>query len=231
MMRSWVNRVVSATALSIVCTVASFQARGGDVLARFPVGLVLPVGGSPISAEQVEELTQTSPSGELVFETTTSHIYRDRAGRMRIEMTVETPNGESYHVTHLLDPVTSSSYILLMDSKIAFQTSGPETGTFHVGFPAIGQPLPDRIWRTTTESLGPRTIQGIEAEGTRTTHTAEGEPPLTAVEESWSSRRLGVTLVIQSSGPTWKHVARLHAIDRHEPDHSLFIVPSDYASQ
>ena len=201
------------------------------MLAAFPIGLVLPVKGGPISAEQIEERTQTSPTGELVPEVTTSHVYRDYAGRMRIEMMITMSNGESSPVAHLLDPVTSSSYMLLVDSKVAVRMSGPETGSFCVGFPSLGQPLPSGKWQTTTKSLGSRKIQGLEAEGMRITRTAEGEPSLTAVEESWSCPRLGLTLMIESSGPSWKHVAQLQKLDSHAPHHSFFIVPSDYTCQ
>jgi hypothetical protein len=51
-----------------------------------PVGLVFPIAGGPFSAEQREERRRMFPGGTSRSETILSQIYRDRAGRVRIEL-------------------------------------------------------------------------------------------------------------------------------------------------
>jgi hypothetical protein len=195
-----------------------------------PVGLVLPAGGAPLSAEQVEERTWTAPDGKPVSENLVSKVYRDHAGRMRIEWRVEI-SGEAIRTFYLLDPVAKCAYMALVENKTALRLGGPESGEFQVGFPAIGRRLPDGKWKTKTASLGTRVIQGIEVEGSRTIQTSEDEPPLRAFREAWSSQSLHLTLSEEASGPGWRHTANLQNIDRHEPDPKLFVMPSDYTIQ
>jgi hypothetical protein len=84
------------------------------------------------------------------------------------------------------------------------------------------------------ESLGTQTIEGVEAEGTRTTVTIpEGtignEKPILIVDERWYSPSLQTVVMTRHSDPrTGENVYRLTNINRIEPDHSLFEVPGDY---
>ena len=85
-----------------------------------------------------------------------------------------------------------------------------------------------------TESLGKQTIEGVEAEGTRTTITiAAGEigneRPIQIVTERWYSPELQTVVMSKSSDPfVGDSVYRLTNINRSEPAHSLFEVPADY---
>lgn len=84
------------------------------------------------------------------------------------------------------------------------------------------------------ESLGKRTIEGIEVDGSRLVFTiAAGEigniREILIVEESWYSPELQMTVMMKRSDPrvgetTWQ----LTNINRNEPDHSLFQIPADY---
>jgi hypothetical protein len=84
------------------------------------------------------------------------------------------------------------------------------------------------------ESLGKQTIEGVEAEGTRLTITiAAGqignEAPIIMVSETWYSPELQTVVMSKHSDPrTGEHTYRLTNINRVEPAHSLFEVPSDY---
>jgi TonB family protein len=88
--------------------------------------------------------------------------------------------------------------------------------------------------RTKTESLGKQTIEGVEAEGTRTTVTIQaGEIgnalPIDIVNERWYSSELQTVIMTKQSDPRFgETVYRLANIDRSEPDKSLFQVPADY---
>ncbi|HET9530983.1 MAG TPA: hypothetical protein VFQ92_11565 [Blastocatellia bacterium] len=85
-----------------------------------------------------------------------------------------------------------------------------------------------------TESLGKQMIEGVEAEGTRTTITIPAgkignEMPILIISESWYSPELQVVVMTRHSDPRFGEQSyRLTGINRSEPAKSLFEVPSDY---
>lgn len=85
-----------------------------------------------------------------------------------------------------------------------------------------------------TESLGKQTIEGMEAEGTRSTVTmAAGsignEMPISSVTERWYSADLQTVVMSKRSDPRFgETIYRLTNIQRSEQPASLFEVPSDY---
>ena len=85
-----------------------------------------------------------------------------------------------------------------------------------------------------TESLGKRVIEGVEAEGTRTTITIPAgqignELPINIVSERWFSPELQVVVLSRQNDPRMgETVYRLTAISRSEQPASLFEVPADY---
>ncbi len=85
-----------------------------------------------------------------------------------------------------------------------------------------------------TESLGKQVIEGVEAEGTRTTITIPAgeignEQPINIVTENWYSPELQVTVMKKHTDPRQGEMTyRLTNIRRTEPDRSLFEVPADY---
>jgi len=84
------------------------------------------------------------------------------------------------------------------------------------------------------ESLGKQSIEGVDAEGTRTTITIPAgtignERPIEIVDERWYSPSLQTVVMTRHSDPrSGEVVYRLTNIDRNEPAHSLFEVPADY---
>ena len=86
----------------------------------------------------------------------------------------------------------------------------------------------------TKESLGKQVIEGVEAEGTRSTMTiAPGEvgneQPINIVSERWYSPELQVVVMTRHADPRFgETVYRLTNISRTEPARALFEVPSDY---
>ena len=87
------------------------------------------------------------------------------------------------------------------------------------------------------ESLGKQTIEGVEAEGTRITTTIPAgeignEQPIEMVFERWYSPELQTVIMSKHSDPrSGENTYRLTNINRTEPPHSLFEVPSDYTIQ
>jgi TonB family protein len=85
-----------------------------------------------------------------------------------------------------------------------------------------------------TESLGKRTFDGVEADGTRTVSTIPAgaignERPIEIVSERWYSAALQTVVMTRHSDPrTGENVYRLENINRTEPAANMFQVPSDY---
>ena len=84
------------------------------------------------------------------------------------------------------------------------------------------------------ESLGTRQIEGVTAEGTRSTTTIPAGQignlnPIQLVTERWFSKDLQMAVLITRRDPrSGETVYRLTNIVRAEPPPDLFTVPSDY---
>jgi TonB family protein len=104
------------------------------------------------------------------------------------------------------------------------------------GQPHEGEPLPVRVamQKPVAESLGKQTIEGVEAEGTRTTIVIQpgamgNERAINIVSERWYSPELQTVVMTKHSDPRFGETTyRLTNINRSEPAHTLFEVPSDY---
>jgi len=87
---------------------------------------------------------------------------------------------------------------------------------------------------TKTEKLDARSIEGVQAEGTRTTTTIPAgeignEQPIQIVNERWYSPELQIVVMTRHSDPRFGETSyRLTNIQRGEPASTLFQVPSDY---
>jgi TonB family protein len=92
-------------------------------------------------------------------------------------------------------------------------------------------------WRnhgSNSESLGKQNVEGVEAEGTRSTVTIPAgeignDRPIEIVSERWYSNELQTVVMTRHSDPRFgESTYRLTNIDRGEPAKSLFEVPADY---
>jgi hypothetical protein len=85
-----------------------------------------------------------------------------------------------------------------------------------------------------SEDLGTQVIEGVRAQGTRTTSTIPAgeignEKPIVTVSERWFSPDLGVVVMSKHSDPRLGTTTyKLTGLVRSDPDPSLFQVPSDY---
>jgi hypothetical protein len=88
--------------------------------------------------------------------------------------------------------------------------------------------------RKKVEPLGKKMVEGVEAEGRRSTVTIpSGEIgntlPIEIVDENWYSPDLQILVMTRHSDPrSGETTYRLTNIKRNEPDRSLFGVPADY---
>lgn len=199
------------------------------------------VKNAPFSATVTTETAMVLQDGNHIRQTSTSHLYRDSEGRTRREQSLNSVGGLGSNtnlptVVFINDPVAGVNYALNASSKTAARSMGVgrgqpgnRGGRMRGGPPGEG-PQPN----VKTESLGSKTIEGVTAEGTRTTITIpagqEGnEQPMQTVVETWYSPDLQATVFSKRSDPrSGETVMRYTSISRTEPAHSLFEVPADY---
>jgi hypothetical protein len=108
------------------------------------------------------------------------------------------------------------------------RTEGGVAGTY------VFKTLPGANNNEVKEELGKQTIEGVEAEGTRTTITIPAgeignERAIEIVSERWYSPELELVVMIRHSDPrTGETTYKLTNINRAEPAKSLFEVPAGY---
>jgi hypothetical protein len=218
-----------------------------------------PVKGAPYSAQALTETTQTLADGNRIVQKSTAMVYRDSLGRERREETLPaigsfTPEDNPPQIISISDPVAGVNYSLNSTEHVAIKLPAPpllpQTGAdrkFKVivnkaGVTSTGNPSQVMIYRAgpsanaapKIEQLGWRLIEGVQAEGTRTTITIPAgqignDRPLDIVDEQWRSPDLQVIVFSKHSDPRFgETVYSLTNISRAEPPATLFQVPPDY---
>ena len=217
--------------------------RGGEPMefGRIEMGLSgKTVTGAPYSAQIVNQRSQTLSDGTHVTQQSSGAIYRDAAGRVRHEMSLPavgslTGSAQAPRAVFITDPVARYHYVVHADTKTVDRMPLPQPGSVgHNGKPRAEREPRDNA-QVTRESLGTQTIEGVAAEGTRTTKTIPAgtfgnDRAIQIVIERWYSPDLQTVVLMKRSDP-WMgdSVMRLTNITRTEPAASLFAVPSDYA--
>jgi hypothetical protein len=195
------------------------------------------VTGAPFSASFSTQETQTLTDGNKIERNTTGTVARDTAGRTRRDMTLPAigpwaASGKTPpQVSFINDPVAGTHYVLEANTKTAHQMSGHNHGPNA----ARAAGMAARVQKnTTTESLGTQTINGVSAQGTRTTRTIPAgemgnEKPIVIVKETWYSPELQLTVMTKRTDPRMgETVSQVTNIQKQEPAATLFQVPSDY---
>jgi hypothetical protein len=191
------------------------------------------VTGAPFSASFSTQQTQTLADGNKIERNTTGTVARDSAGRTRRDMTLpaigpwaaagKTPP----QVSFIKDPVAGTDYVLVANTKTARKIAAHN----HGANAAMAAKVQKNV---TTESLGTQTINGVSAQGTRTTRTIPAgemgnEKPISIVKESWYSPDLQITVMTKRTDPRMgETVFQMTNIQKQEPAATLFQVPSDY---
>jgi hypothetical protein len=211
------------------------------------------IAGAPYSADAVNEVVQMLADGNRIVDRTTTKQYRDSQGRERREL------GSMITIS---DPIAKVSYTLHPDTKTAEKMDSNGRNFFFFSFnnsehlpiqrtqllpsnppmPAVAQRLQVAVApqlgaisdQGPTELLPARTIEGVQANGTKTVRTIPAgaignERPIEIVDETWTAPELGVTILTTHSDPrTGTTTYKLTNINRSEPPRSLFEVPPDY---
>lgn len=218
------------------------------------------VKNAPYSATAVTEMTQTLGDGNRINNTSSTTIYRDGQGRERREMA----NGREISISDPVEGVSyvlnTSEKVARKDGRrvVRIMSDGPgqvtatgggdrgvattENRVIVMNSPGSG---PETLFfsakealssknQVKTEDLGTQTIEGVQAQGTRTTITIpEGqignEKPIITVSERWYSPELQVVVKSTRDDPRMgKSTYTLTNINRSEPSPTLFQVPPDY---
>jgi hypothetical protein len=202
------------------------------------------VKGAPYQAEAVTEVVQTLADGNRIVRKTTARVARDGEGRVRRESRLAglgaVPASDGPRLVFVHDPVARTGFVLHGDEKIARRLPPPpEAEVEPADDPAAGKGVRLRRHQKPfpagrNEDLGTETVEGVEAQGTRTTHTIPAgeignERPLEIVRERWYSPELQAVVMSRSSDPRMGETTyRLTNVQRGEPDRALFEIPEDY---
>jgi len=215
------------------------------------------VKNAPYSADIVTETTQTLADGNHIRQSSTAKVYRDTEGRTRREQSLNAlrslaPSSNLPQVVFINDPVAGFNYALNPQNRTATKSAWARPGRGGQaqsssqpmarlrqqsanGSPAIAGRWGHGAAGTLTPlSLGRQTIEGVPADGTRTTMTiAAGqwgnEQPIQIVTERWYSPDLQMVVLSKRTDPRMgETVTRLANISRVEPPSSLFEPPADY---
>ena len=200
-----------------------------------------PLTNAPYSADRETERTQTSADGIHFVNKSRMRVYRDSAGRTRDEifrLDSGSPTDEINSID-INDPVAGFRYHLDVRTHTVrrFALPVPPSKTIVPVNPPQGvnqvKVLPPHSIPRDTQFLGTQMIEGLVAEGRRTTLTIPAglqgnDHPFTTVTETWTSTDLGIQLVGKHSDPRGEVVIRLTNIMRAEPDPALFQVPPGY---
>ncbi len=213
-----------------------------------------PVKGKPYSAEAVTETVQVLPDGNRITRRNTAALYRDSEGRTRREMNVAAigpwaASGQPRQTVFIHDPVAGVSYVLDPQQRSARKMPAARmrrpAGAAVSGAAAAGEGGAVAAFRRRVEApagrpqpriepLGKQTIEGVEAEGTRTTFTIPAgqignEREIQIVTERWYSTDLHALVMSRRSDPRMGETTyKLTNLRRTEPLPSLFLPPADY---
>jgi hypothetical protein len=216
------------------------------------------VKGAPFTAQRTEESTQTLGDGTHINRKSSISYARDTAGRVRREddewitiydpvanvsyrlnkknhtgSKVELLRGESKFTLDKIDQERADELKVQSEKALAedkarqgnsvmITNDGPGGRVYW--FRKVG----------TEESLGSQVVNGVMADGMRTSYTIPAgdfgnDRPITTVTESWYSPELRLTVMYKRTDPREGDVTTQYTgIKRSEPDPSLFQMPAGY---
>ena len=218
------------------------------------------VKGAPYSAEEVTESTQVLADGTRIHNQSKTTAYRDGEGRIRRDgpdqITIWDPVAG---VSYFLDPQAQTARkvpvgIVTATAKQAGTVTVTTSNTMSKTTEKLAAEkmqidrlaMPNGLSSVTVytrratgaagnkESLGTQTMEGVNAEGTRTTSAIEAgavgnDRPIQVVSERWYSPDLQTAVMTRHNDPrTGEEIFRLTNIHRAEPGADLFQVPAGY---
>jgi hypothetical protein len=217
------------------------------------------VKDAAFSADSVTEHIQTLADGNRFTRKSVAHIYRDSAGRTRREHEMNrrgttVMNGDVPRLLIINDPVARVNYVIETQAGTARKTQLPPPQVMEAFSKARGDNAPFSVLMPTSaahrrmsegegaaeptkpvrEKLPSQVIEGVLAEGTRTTLTIpagefDNEQPLVISHEEWYSPDLHMIVSMKHNDPRFGETTfTLTNINRSEPAADLFQLPPGY---
>lgn len=214
-----------------------------DAIALESVDVGPPVKGAPFSAAAMTEIIQTLADGNRIVRRTSGSLYRDSRGRTRREVSLEgiagiILAGTPLRMITISDPESGMTYVVDSDKQLRVLRNAPDRARPSSATPRLpagrgSAPQPSQSANVEREeSLGTLEIEGIVAEGTRTTVTIPAgaignERAIDTVSERWFSPELRIVVLSRRSDPRFGETTyRLTKITRAEPPSTLFEPPA-----
>jgi hypothetical protein len=209
------------------------------------------IKGAPYSADVVTETTQVLADGNRIVNRQTGSVARDSQGRTRHDTGIQmlgpaAATGKPMKITMIHDPVAQVTYTLESATKTARKVStgtqaeadamkrAAEKAHTEAMIKEKVRMIAKSAANVKTESLGTQVIEGVMAEGTRTTETIPAgeignEKDIQIVNEFWRAQDLKAVILSKRTDPRMGETSyRLTNIQRAEPAASVFEVPADY---
>jgi hypothetical protein len=216
------------------------------------------VKGAPFTAQRTEESTQTLGDGTHINNKSSISYARDSAGRVRREddewITIYDPVANATyrlnkknHTGSKVEFIRGAAKIRLDginqeradELKVQSEKALAEEKAQQNGAVITNDGPGGRVFSFrkdgTEESLGSQVVNGVMADGMRTSYTIPvgdmgNDRPIQTVTENWYSPDLHLTVMYKRSDPREGDVVTQYTgIKRTEPDPSLFQMPAGYA--
>jgi hypothetical protein len=217
------------------------------------------VKDAAFSADSVTEHIQTLADGNRLTRKSVAYIARDAAGRTYREHEMiphgtTVMNGDVPRLIIINDPVARVNYVIETKPRTARKTQLPPPQVMEAFSKARGDNAPFSVLMPTSaahrrmsegegaaeptkpvrEKLASQVIEGVLAEGTRTTLTIpagefDNEQPLVISHDEWYSPELHMIVFMKHSDPRFGETTfTLTNINRSEPAADLFELPRGY---
>jgi hypothetical protein len=216
------------------------------------------VKGAAFSADSVTQHVQTLGNGNRMLRKSSAHIFRDASGRTRREHELDRgapgTEGQTPRLIIINDPIGRVNYVIETQTGVARKRQLPPQQILEAFEKARGDNAPFSVLMPTStahrrmsqgdaapplptpqkEQLPAQTIEGVLAEGTRTTLTIpagefDNEEPMTIVHEEWYAPELHMIVLMKHNDPRFGETTfRLTNILRGDPDAEMFRLPQGY---
>jgi hypothetical protein len=205
------------------------------------------VTGAAYSGEEVSENIKVLADGTRISQKMSGRkIWRDTEGRTRTERRLGPDRPSSPLIVEITDPVAGYKYTLDPQAKVAHRqkwiprpmpaappavNAGGAVATAPPPPPQAGGPM---LPKSTHESLGSQSMDGIVAEGMRNVTTFPAgmmgnDREFSVVMETWTSPELKLAILSKTNDPrNGESKFRIQDLSRMLPDPRQFSLPSDY---
>lgn len=210
--------------------------RGVEI--RIPGIFVTPVPNAPFSAKVDIVSQEKLPDGSLNIRTSTAHVARQSSGRIYNELRALVPSsfkGDPPLLSaHIYDPTTHLNIFLNPNTRLARESifqrppaPPPNSVPGRIADPSVNPSVKEEDLGM--QSIGTTLLRGIRKSRTVPADQSGTGKQIVIVDEYWYSPDLSIYLIIKHNDPrTGEQIVAVSEIDRHEPDASLFAVPTKY---